>query len=199
MHKETDIIDFHANMTALAKQIGSAYKPSESLALPNAEAEPKIFFAATIEEAALMAVALRLGTSDKCGTGNEEKTPHHKELEMAHDSVDAIQKKEVHHKDLEAIEGIPVRVFAPELLMEAANCIGNRAVERDVDQERSMKSCIASFNAMFDKDLTEEQGWHLMTLLKISRSKGGNFRLDDYIDGAAYQALAGEAAAMERG
>ena len=162
------------------------------------EPAPQIFFSATISEAALMAEALRRENPAQYYAKSEAKAPHHKELEMAHNSVDAIQKKEIHHKDLEAIEGIPVRGFAPELLMEAANCIGDRAVERDIDQERSMKSCINSFNAMFGKDLTEEQGWHLMTLLKISRSKGGNFRLDDYIDGAAYQALAGEAAAMER-
>lgn len=78
-------------------------------------------------------------------------------------------------------------------LQEAINCIGDRASERDTDSERSMLKTVKTFNEMFGTALTEEQGWQFMTLLKMSRSQGGNFRRDDYVDGAAYFALAGEA------
>ncbi len=91
-------------------------------------------------------------------------------------------------------DNIKANVF----LEDALSALDNRASERDTENERSMKACIDAFNAMFDKDLTEEQGWHLMTLLKMSRSKGGNFREDDYTDMCAYPALAGEAASKHR-
>ena len=78
------------------------------------------------------------------------------------------------------------------MLKEAAMCIGERAEQRDVEGERSMEATVGAFNKMFDKDLTEEQGWHFMVLLKMARSKGGKYRHDDYVDGAAYCALAGE-------
>lgn len=84
---------------------------------------------------------------------------------------------------------------AVELLTEGANCIGDRASERDTESERSMARTVKAFNAMFNKDLTETEGWQFMELLKVSRSVGGKFREDDFVDGAAYAALAGECAA----
>lgn len=86
-------------------------------------------------------------------------------------------------------------MLANEILKEAANTIDNRASERDTDTERSMASCVNAFNAMFGTELTEQQGWQFMVLLKMSRAKGGEFKLDDYLDMAAYAALAGESAA----
>lgn len=84
---------------------------------------------------------------------------------------------------------------AVAILSEASRCISNRAAERDTESERSMAATVAAFNAMFGTSLTEVQGWQFMELLKMSRSRGGAFRLDDFVDGAAYAALAGEAAA----
>lgn len=84
---------------------------------------------------------------------------------------------------------------AVEILTEGANCIGDRASERDTESERSMARTVKAFNAMFNKDLTETEGWQFMELLKMSRSVGGKFREDDFVDGAAYEALAGECAA----
>lgn len=86
---------------------------------------------------------------------------------------------------------------AASILQQAKDCLVNRAVERDKEQERSMKSCVEAFNALTGKSLTEGDGWLLMVCLKASRAKGGRFRLDDYVDGAAYFALYGEAAAKE--
>lgn len=78
------------------------------------------------------------------------------------------------------------------MLEEAAYCIGDRASERDTEAERSMAATIRAFNGMYGTELTEEQGWQFMVLLKMARAKGGEYRRDDYVDGAAYFALAGE-------
>ena len=87
--------------------------------------------------------------------------------------------------------------LAINLLTDAAECIADRASERDTEAERSMKTTVDAFNAMYDRGLTEEQGWTFMILLKMSRAKGGNFRRDDYCDMSAYAALAGECASKE--
>ena len=84
-------------------------------------------------------------------------------------------------------------INAVDILQAGQDAIGNRASERDTDNERSMKACVDSFNALYGTELTETHGWMFMVLLKAARAKGGNFRLDDYVDGAAYFALAGEA------
>lgn len=83
---------------------------------------------------------------------------------------------------------------APAILQEAHRCIADRAHERDQESERSMERTVAAFNAMYKLNLTEEQGWMFMVFLKAARASGGSFKLDDYVDGSAYFALAGEAA-----
>ncbi len=84
---------------------------------------------------------------------------------------------------------------ATDILQEAAECLTSRAVERDREGgERSMKAAVTAFNALTGHKLTEVDGWLMMVCLKAARAEGGKFRLDDYIDGAAYFALYGEAA-----
>lgn len=83
-------------------------------------------------------------------------------------------------------------------LEDALFALDDRAAERDSEAERSMAAAVNSFNAMFGTNLTEEQGWQFMVFLKISRSKQGKFKADDYTDMAAYAALSGEAAAKAR-
>lgn len=88
---------------------------------------------------------------------------------------------------------------ADEILAAGAKHLADRAATRDQPEgERSMGRCVAAFNAMYSKDLTVEQGWQFLTLLKMSRSAVGAFNLDDYEDGAAYFALAAEDAYRER-
>ena len=87
---------------------------------------------------------------------------------------------------------------AQDLLIQAADTIDQRAAERDqADGERSMARTVAAFNALTGHRLSETQGWQFMALLKLSRSNGGRLQLDDYVDGAAYVALAGESATKE--
>ena len=84
-------------------------------------------------------------------------------------------------------------IAAHGILQNAAAEMQDRAASRDTPEgERSMGRCVKAFNAMFGTELTETQGWQFMELLKMARSVGGEFRLDDFTDGVAYAALAGE-------
>ena len=87
---------------------------------------------------------------------------------------------------------------ATDLLQAAYDQIEDRASERDTEAERSMYSTVNAFNALYETNLTEEQGWMFMVFLKAARAKGGRVRVDDYVDGSAYFALAGEAAIKSR-
>lgn len=88
---------------------------------------------------------------------------------------------------------------AADILRKGAQHIEDRAASRDMPEgERSMARCVKAFNAMFGKDLTEVQGWQFMELLKMSRSAAGAHNPDDFEDGSAYCALAGEAAARSQ-
>lgn len=79
---------------------------------------------------------------------------------------------------------------APQLLREAAALIDERAAQRDLPKERSMRRAVSAFNALAGTTLTETQGWLFMAVLKLSRALGGRFSRDDLLDGAAYMALA---------
>ena len=82
---------------------------------------------------------------------------------------------------------------APDILIAAADCIGDRASQRDhEDGERSMAKAVATFNTLTGHQLTERDGWIFMAVLKLARAQGGHHVLDDYVDGAAYLALADE-------
>ena len=88
---------------------------------------------------------------------------------------------------------------AGDILNAAAQHMQDRASTYDKPQgERSMAATVAAFKATTGIALTEEQGWHFMALLKLVRSQQGDLRLDSYEDGAAYFALAGEAAVKHR-
>ena len=94
---------------------------------------------------------------------------------------------------------------ADEILHAAADVIAARGVQRDSrtgagqPQERSMAATVAAFNAIEGLALTERQGWALMQVLKMVRgattARNGLYNEDDALDGAAYAALGGEAAA----
>ena len=87
---------------------------------------------------------------------------------------------------------------APEILAAAAQCISDRAATRDLPAERSMARTVAAFNALTGHALTERDGWLFMVALKAARATAGSHNPDDYTDGAAYFALAGESAQKQR-
>ena len=88
---------------------------------------------------------------------------------------------------------------AQHFLEAAKGHLGARAVTYDNPVgERSMERTIKVFAALTDIQLTEEQGWCFMEVLKQVRSLQGKFKADNYEDLAGYAALRGEAAAKAR-
>lgn len=86
---------------------------------------------------------------------------------------------------------------APDLLIEAADTIANRAAERDsAEGERSMERAVNMFNVWRGRNnqgpVCEHEGWIFMVFLKLARAAEGKHRRDDWVDGAAYMALACE-------
>ena len=89
---------------------------------------------------------------------------------------------------------------APDILTAALGHMQDRAATYDKPEgERSMPATVAAFNALTGHNLTAEQGWLFMTVLKLCRTQQGGHRPDNYEDGAAYFALMGEQAACDRG
>ena len=87
-------------------------------------------------------------------------------------------------------------MFAKDFLAQADKEMADRATFYDAPQgERSMAKTVELFNVLKGTELTEEDGWKFMQLLKLVRSEQGVFRADNFVDGAAYASLAGEAAA----
>ena len=85
---------------------------------------------------------------------------------------------------------------ARSILKDASDAVQARAILRDIDTEKSMGRATRIFNSIADSHvMSEVDGWMFMAVLKIARAQQGKFHLDDYIDAAAYIALAGEAAA----
>jgi hypothetical protein len=83
---------------------------------------------------------------------------------------------------------------APDILTQAAAEMQDRAATYDKPEgERSMGATVGAFEAVTGVAMTEAQGWLFMALLKAVRSQQGAFRMDSFVDGAAYFALAGEA------
>ena len=81
------------------------------------------------------------------------------------------------------------------ILLMAQRILEERGQQRDQPGgERSIPAVVAAFNALTGHAITEQQGWLFMSLVKIKRSQTGQPDIDHYVDGAAYFALAGEAA-----
>ena len=88
---------------------------------------------------------------------------------------------------------------AANILTAALGHMRDRAATYDKPEgERSMGATVDAFLAVTGVSVTEEQGWLFMALLKAVRSQQGAYRADSYEDGAAYFALAGEAAVRDR-
>lgn len=85
---------------------------------------------------------------------------------------------------------------APEFLERAKKHMEDRAVTYDNPEgERSMEKTIEIFNTLRNQNLTEADGWTLMTILKMVRANQGEFKSDNFEDLVAYAALLGESEA----
>jgi hypothetical protein len=85
---------------------------------------------------------------------------------------------------------------AIDIINQAKSEMEDRAKTYDCDKgERSIAKTVKIFEALTGISLTEEHGWKFMACLKMARSETGETKHgDNYVDGAAYFALAGEAA-----
>lgn len=88
------------------------------------------------------------------------------------------------------------KVTAPMMLRRSVEEMEAKAILRDQPAgERSMGKTIKAFNALTGHSISERDGWLFMVCLKMARAATtANGVEDDYVDGAAYFALAGESA-----
>lgn len=84
---------------------------------------------------------------------------------------------------------------APQMLERAYNHMADRAATYDKPEgERSMGKTIEAFNAVTGQQLSESEGWLLMSLLKMVRDRQRpSPHQDSCEDLVAYSALYGEA------
>tara|TARA_R110000737_G_scaffold66705_1_gene94721 strand:- start:75 stop:578 length:504 start_codon:yes stop_codon:yes gene_type:complete len=94
--------------------------------------------------------------------------------------------------------GQHITLTADQIMMTSIKEMFDRSSTYDAPGgERSMAKTVAMFNAMAGSDMSVAQGWKFMALLKLVRSEQGDFRLDSFVDGAAYFSLAGESAMID--
>jgi len=84
---------------------------------------------------------------------------------------------------------------ASSILEQAVATVAQRAVDyNNPSGERSMKATVEAFNAVTGLNLTTLQGWMFMCCLKLVRGQQSPHKMDSWLDGASYFALAGEEA-----
>lgn len=90
---------------------------------------------------------------------------------------------------------------ATNYLRRAANIMDERGKQYDKPGgERSMGKCVAAFNIITGRELTEAEGWLLLQILKDVRQwQRPGFHLDSAEDCIAYAALKAEAKQKEAG
>lgn len=121
----------------------------------------------------------------------EELTEANKELTKACD-----QYREELYK-LKVTTPQPVETTslnAAQLLQLSADTLTERGKQYDssgANKERSMGAVVKSFNTIYGTNLTEQQGWNFMVLLKMKRGADKPHK-DSALDMIAYAALAGE-------
>lgn len=90
---------------------------------------------------------------------------------------------------------------AAQYLFYAAEIQEQRGKDYDTEGgERSMKSVVEAFNALFGTNLTETQGWQFMVLLKMKRlDNSPGHHEDSAADEVSYAALAAESSGRNNG
>lgn len=121
---------------------------------------------------------------------------------FSHDPVyDFPENKEsLLHTNLEEVRTVKEIIADPAVgfLKEAQAAMEARAALRDTPEgERTAGKIAKVFNSITGHDLTESDAWLFLLVLKIVRSRNGNYSRDDYVDMAAYSALWGEHESMK--
>ena len=85
-----------------------------------------------------------------------------------------------------------------EILMKAVDLVSNSRQESHGDTFKNHSQIAEFWNIYLDDKLkpmasiTADEAAMMMGLVKVSRSQAGKHNIDDYVDGAAYMAIAGE-------
>ena len=85
-----------------------------------------------------------------------------------------------------------------EILMKASDLVSNSRQESHGDTFKNHSQIAEFWNIYLDDKLkpmasiTADEAAMMMGLVKVSRSQAGKHNIDDYVDGAAYMAIAGE-------
>lgn len=85
---------------------------------------------------------------------------------------------------------------AAEIATEAARLVSGDRQEAYGDAFTGWSYVARMWSAYLEFEISAEQAATLMELLKIARRRNG-YRADNYIDGSAYAAIAGEIAGRE--
>lgn len=91
-------------------------------------------------------------------------------------------------------------ITAPAFCQKAVDLMAERGKTYDKGgkSERSMAATVAAFNAITGRDLSEPEGWLLMSLVKrVRQYQNPAFHRDSAEDAVAYAALEAEALAAE--
>jgi hypothetical protein len=103
-------------------------------------------------------------------------------------------EEEEEWKAMEKKQRIGGKRTAENFLHEAANLMADRGKQYDQPGgERSMGKAVAALNAITGRDLTEGEGWLLMSLVKrVRQHSGAGYHQDSAEDAVAYAALEAE-------
>lgn len=82
--------------------------------------------------------------------------------------------------------------YASEILLRASNLVSrDRAIDHG-DKLHNHTNIAKLWSAYLDIPISPSQVAMCMALLKVARTKLGRFNIDDFEDGSAYIAIAGE-------
>lgn len=88
--------------------------------------------------------------------------------------------------------------FREYLCKEVQNKICGERQDMYGNPEDSFKMIAAFWSAYLEIEIKPSQAATMLELMKIARSKGQKFHIDNFIDGAGYAILAGELASMQK-
>lgn len=139
---------------------------------------------------------------DKARENQQRKTVMSPEIAAPYGPDADKQYSEDHAKQLASLDALIASPSMPDACKTLLRGCRHQFERADTyDQpggERSMDKVVPMFNILYGKDLTKEQGWMFMMLVKAVRSANGNYSADSYEDGGSYWGLADEDAKKER-
>lgn len=83
---------------------------------------------------------------------------------------------------------------ASKILMRAAELVGGERDRQHGDKLENHENIARLWSAYLEVEITAAQAALMLNLLKVARTKTGDFNLDDYLDMAGYAGCAGEIA-----